>query len=411
MNGDEEKNADLSPTDVSVPDDFSTAQPSDAEERRLHLRAFDYWLRLKAENAFPLFRDLSPQGLAPFKTNTLLLEFTASGAVVRFAGDDVRVLMDQPIGPGVSLESLPRSAFAGALLGQFEKDDGRERAAEFEFAEGSLDCRGIMLPFSRTGHAPHFIMVVVSFRMPGGNADEADDVAEIAEPAEPVEPVEPVAADGPVGAVESDADSDADTDLAAALDNSLSACEQAAGRVAHLDGGGRENLYEALAAALALYEESEKAPGAYAALLQQHKLRAQDRAPYTPVLKLTFGKEYDKTRLTEYAAALAFARRYGETSDSLVSFLKSQPGGIKGCVKAERTARRGEAGSAAHARQDEARAHALGAPAVDMETLRSDNEFCLVLARRKDSGGLEAIGVVDAEPTTVDTMVRRFKKK
>ncbi|WP_420430585.1 hypothetical protein [Kordiimonas sp.] len=376
MNGDEEKNADHSPSDASVPDDFSTAQPSDADERRLHLRAFDYWLQLKAENAFPLFKDLTPQGLAPFKTNTLLLEFTSSGAVVRFAGDDVKTLMNEPIGPGVSLEGIPQSAFAGALLGQFETDDGRERAAEFEFAEGSLDCRGIMLPFSRTGHAPHFIMVVVSYRAPGNKVEEAETAQ-----------------------------------VAPELDDRLGACERAAGRVAHLDGGGRDNLYQALAAALALYEEGENAPDAYDALLKRNKLRAQDRAPFTPVLKLTFGKDYDKTRLTEYASALAFARRQGETSESLVAFLKAQPGGIKGCVKAERMARRGEVGNAAHTRQDEARAHALGAPALTLDTFNSDSEFCLVLARRKDGGGLEAIGVADAGPTTVDTMVRRFKKK
>lgn len=376
MNGDEEKNADHNPLDAGVPDDFSTAQSSDAEERRLHLRAFDYWLQLKAEKAFPLFKDLSPDGLAPFKTNTLLLEFTPAGAVVRFAGDDVRRLMEEPIGPGVSLEALPKSAFAGALLGQFETNDGRERAAEFEFAEGSLDCRGIMLPFSRTGDAPHFIMVVVSFRARDAAPREVAD--------------------------ESDAPELAD---------SLDACERAAGRVAHLDGGGRDSLYQALAAALSLYEEGEKAPDAYNALLKRHKLRVQDRAPFTPVLKLTFGKNYDKTRLTEYASALAFARRHGVTRDSLVAFLKAQPGGIKGCVKAERMARRGEVGSAAHNRQDEARAHALKAPAADMQALDTDSEFCLVLARRKDGGGLEAIGVAEAGPTTVDTMVRRFKKK
>jgi hypothetical protein len=35
------------------------------------------------------------------------------------------------------------------------------------------------------------------------------------------------------------------------------------------------------------------------------------RAPYLPFVKLVFGTEYDKTRLTEYATALAHARRVG----------------------------------------------------------------------------------------------------
>ena len=38
-------------------------------------------------------------------------------------------------------------------------------------------------------------------------------------------------------------------------------------------------------------------------------LTMQDRAPMTPVVKLVFGADYDKTRLTEYAAALTHAHR------------------------------------------------------------------------------------------------------
>ncbi|WP_262692526.1 PAS domain-containing protein [Kordiimonas aestuarii] len=397
MNGDhEDKSED---TDHEVPDDFSPAAPgghaqTDAEERRLHLRAFDYWHALKGDRVFPLFKELSPQGLAPFKTNSLLLEFTPAGATVRFVGDAVVSLMEEPIAAGTKLEEMPGSPFATALLGQFDSDDGRTRAAEFEFVEDFLDCRGIMLPFSRTGDDAHFIMVVVSFRQreewkPSANApDGAPSLT-------------------PDAAIEHERDASDAEALAAPLE----ACEDAVSQVAHLDGGGRDSLYNALAAALRLYEEASLNPMAYQALLAENNLRVQARAPYTPVLKLTFGLNYDKTRLTEYAAALAFARREGETSETLASFLKAQPGGIKGCVKAEREARRSKEGTSAHTRQEAALATARKAQAHDLTTLENKGEFCLVLARRKDGGGLEAIGVAESPPGEVDAALRRLHRK
>ena len=38
-------------------------------------------------------------------------------------------------------------------------------------------------------------------------------------------------------------------------------------------------------------------------------MKAQARAPMTPIVKLVFGADYDKTRLTEFAAALSYAER------------------------------------------------------------------------------------------------------
>ena len=52
-------------------------------------------------------------------------------------------------------------------------------------------------------------------------------------------------------------------------------------------------------------------PEDYAELLDDAGLKAQARAPMTPVVKLVFGVDYDKTRLTEFAAALSWAQREG----------------------------------------------------------------------------------------------------
>ena len=64
----------------------------------------------------------------------------------------------------------------------------------------------------------------------------------------------------------------------------------------------------------------------------------------TPVVKLVFGADYDKTRLTEYAAVLSHAHRMEVARGMLAGFLAQAEGGLKGVVKAERQLRREESG-------------------------------------------------------------------
>ena len=49
---------------------------------------------------------------------------------------------------------------------------------------------------------------------------------------------------------------------------------------------------------------SKEEPEEYNELIEDSGLTVQDRAPMTPIVKLVFGHDYDKTRLTEYAAVL-----------------------------------------------------------------------------------------------------------
>jgi hypothetical protein len=62
------------------------------------------------------------------------------------------------------------------------------------------------------------------------------------------------------------------------------------------------------------------------------------------VVKLVFGADYDKTRLTEYAAVLSHAHRVGIERGQLAGFLNEADGGLKGVVTAERRLRREESG-------------------------------------------------------------------
>jgi len=359
------------------------------DERRLHLQAFDYWHALKSQRDYPLFSELRAEDLNPFKDSSLLLEFNQNGTAVRFLGESVGELVDAPLKVGNYLADFPDSDFSRALLDQFSKEEARAQAAEFEFLENHLSCRGVMLPFSRDGSGPHFVLLVASFRKHAQTDDT--HISAVSET---------------VGTTKNPTKGESSN----VLSGLLSAGKRAADGIAHMDNGNRTSLYVALASALNLFERATRNPEAYNSLLREHGVRSQARAPYTPILKLVFGAGYDKTRLTEYAAALSFAVRMGETSANFVEFLKATPGGIKGCVQQERAFKRGADGTPTHARQVEAESILRRMPATalaDIAPIAPAEEFCVLLARRGD-GVLEVLGQAEIPNSTLDAAIRKM---
>ena len=102
------------------------------------------------------------------------------------------------------------------------------------------------------------------------------------------------------------------------------------------DGRSRVALYRALAMAYDFAVAARRVPDDYREILEDAGVTAQARAPMTPIVKLVFGADYDKTRLTEFAAALAHAERRDVAFEGFQPFIEAQPGGLKGLVAAER---------------------------------------------------------------------------
>src|SRR5690606_21946521 len=71
----------------------------------------------------------------------------------------------------------------------------------------------------------------------------------------------------------------------------------------------RATLYKAIGRAYDFSLAAARDPEGFAELLADAGFGVQNRAPMTPVVKLVFGADYDKTRVTEYATALAHAHR------------------------------------------------------------------------------------------------------
>ena len=174
----------------------------------------------------------------------------------------------------------------------------------------------------------------------------------------------------------------------------------------------RTALYNAVGRAYDFSLEAQSDPEGFAEIIADNGLTVQDRAPMTPVVKLVFGADYDKTRLTEYAAVLSHAHRTKLARGSLARFLMEAEGGLKGVVREERRLRREEAGKPA-----------LDAPAVraelaeilrrmdpiDLADLAPDGpEFALVVIRRDETGTLDVIGEVPEDIALIERAARKL---
>ena len=145
-------------------------------------------------------------------------------------------------------------------------------------------------------------------------------------------------------------------------------------------------------------------PQSYRALLESAGIVVQLRAPMTPVVKLVFGSDYDKTRLTEYAAVLSYARRIDVATGQLGEFLEGFEGGIKGIVKAERAARTPVAKPRASSAGLLASRPTLASVAI--ETPLERGAYVVLLARANDGGMLDIVATLGDDTALTERAMR-----
>ena len=174
----------------------------------------------------------------------------------------------------------------------------------------------------------------------------------------------------------------------------------------------RSALYAAVSRAYDFSLAAQAAPDDYAELIADAGLTVQDRAPMTPVVKLVFGHDYDKTRLTEYAAVLSHAHRLGLGEGSLAEFLAETEGGVKAVVKAERRLRREEQGKPvedAAAVREALAAQLRALEAITLEELDGAGaEFALVLIRRDEIGCAEILAELPEDIAQIERAARKI---
>lgn len=425
--------------------------PWTGSERRLHLQAFNLWSAVAEGRAFPRLRDFRPEDVRKFRENSFVVDFStgvenprvvyAGLAIEQEAGAPVgdRPLVDLPTDSVLNhlclhyLEVLANKAPIG-FEAEYAKRDGSERSY-----------RGVLMPLSDDGSHIHLIYGVVNWmtgipmrsqygaganmglasKDPAVQPDHPDQTAphvpeqipaEVAQDstrqenkAARAEPAEPIASSpAPAKSTPSEIASTDGADFAKALSKAKAALDNTT-----ISGGrSRSALYEALSWAYASYTLASKEPESYSQALASAGLRTQARAPFTPLVKLVFGRDYDKTRIAEYAATLSYADRNQIAPEALNEFIQETPGGIKGCVSAERAAKRAAAGTldqrnTAEGARELLRKTASIASSIP-DTTDGDEEFLILVGRRSSpKGGIDIVAALDEPSSRIDPILKR----
>jgi hypothetical protein len=397
------------------------------DERRMHVRAYNYWVSLLDGRPYPSIQDVDPQTIGDFGPHSVLLDFSRNpeDPEIAFLGRSLRVecALDQGIR---QISEVPSRSLLSRLTDHYLQiiancaPIGFE--AEFVGIRGlNTLYRGILMPLSSDGEAIDFIYGVINWK----EVAEAEVAAEIEGEAlraiaEAPEPVLVVAGDGPAWADGPNSDFvelNVTGDLSAPPDSStlslwpddgladrLSAARDSAEEAAACEARGRAALYRALGHASDFSLAAEQAPDDYAELLEDAGLKVQARAPMTPVVKLVFGVHYDKSRLTEFAAALSWAKRERVSAGTLAALLEAHVGGLKGVVADERAHRRP---AAKPDRWAEVRAQLHSSPPLAHVAIevKGEDEFVLLVARREADGF--AIVAPVADQGLVDQAIRK----
>ncbi len=209
-------------------------------------------------------------------------------------------------------------------------------------------------------------------------------------------------------AVSADSDVGSEMGLADWLASARALAEAASGS----EDRSRSALYAAIGRAYDFSLAAAQAPGEFAELIADSGLAVQDRAPMTPVVKLVFGPDYDKTRLTEYATALSHGHRLGLARGALASHLAKAPGGLKGVLNEERRIKREESGKPADRRDAPRAALARKLRKLDHAPLAAvsaeGSEFTLLVARRLPTGEVVLLGEVADDIPLLERAARRL---
>ena len=460
-------NTELSANDREPNDDDTGREPPPAaigqDERRMQVRAYNHWASLLGDRNFPLIADLNPADLPDFGPYSVLLDFSdgIENPAISYLGEAlaqecgaegaVRKLGDVP---SRSLLSRITDHYMQILANQapigFEAEFVNQRGATILY-------RGILLPYSSDDDTIHYIYGVINWKeladqqttdellleidqalesMPGtprlnGPLTEWADgpvrdagILDLVNPLEPdndsidwPEPAPGEAGDDTPSGTSPREPADLPPGTQSAepgmkLTDWLASAREMAQTAILSEERSHRALYAAIGKAYDFSIQAIAAPAEFAALVEDAGLTMQDRAPMTPVVKLVFGTVYDKTRLTEYAAALSHAHRLNLAPGTLADFLADAEGGLKGVVSAERRLRREESGITVEVRTKprEALVRRLRdlEPCGLSEIPGEGSEFTLLLARRLPGGEIVLLGEVANDAPLLERAARRL---
>ncbi|MEW9854884.1 hypothetical protein [Novosphingobium sp. M1R2S20] len=430
--------------------------PIGQDERRMQVRAYNFWASRLGNRRFPPLAGLAPETLPDFGPHGVLLDFSTGlddpsigyiGSALAEECGTGRAIRRLSEVPGLSLLSRITDHYMQILAN--EAPIGFE--AEFVNWRGAtIAYRGILLPFSSKDEGIDHIFGVINWKELA-EAQVSDELQlQMEQSLEPLSPRrherQPLTgwADGPAEAVRgtgevgrltalpvpdfgfSDMPYPEPTRHEAALisppctaelgpgemglaDRLASAREMAA-TAAGADDRSRSALYAALGRAYDFAIAAARHPEELTELLNDAGLTMQARAPLTPVVKLVFGAGYDKTRLAEYAAALAHGQRMAIAEGDFADHLASTPGGLKAIVAEERRLRRNELAQPQRTSPSPRLVRRLRMiqPQPLSALSAEGEEFTLLVARRMPEGQVVLLGEVADDAGLLERAARQL---
>jgi len=426
------------------------------QEKRMTYCLYETWERIAGSNGLPSLKKIRQADIAPFKDNLVLLDrrnvknqptFQVIGNKLT---DDLDIdLLNKPV------TDVPRRTMLSRVPDHYLEVLANRAPIAFEAEFVNRDgekalYRGVLLPFSDDNKNINFILGGVRWILEK-NVTLDDDKPSIEdlvrsisqgvadsradeEPEEKSETILPEESET-VTEIEDTAEPLAEDTLKLELEEfpepqpenvePLTSAQleanlrQIIGYINKEDANhnrSRDSLYNILEAIYGFHQTCIQSPNAFTNIVKQHGLKAQKRAPFTPALKMCLGKDYDKTRLTEYAAALGLAQHMNVEISEFQSFIKGFPYGIKGCVKEMRSIKKtgvmsmpvvSKGSSLENAKETLRDMPTIGSVKLQKIILGGNtNEFCLLLAKR-NGHYIDILKVLDEETTKIEPIIKQ----
>ena len=389
--------------------------------------AQDLWLQLPATNGLPGLGALKSILLPQYRVHGVLLRIPEQGMDLQISHLGLAVAKMARVQRKFGTDyEVPHDSILARIPSYFDRVRRLRRPVLFDDLaavgfEGGETYNGILLPFGEEHGEPTHLFAIID----SNEADQqtGEDVLELTSEYsnddlgqfEMTDDLDNsldlllsqiVTADADDAVDEIPIERDAHRSLAWCLEKAQQSAEFAKAS----EGRTRKALYAAIGEAYDLALAAVEAPDAYAELIEASGLTVQERAPMVPVIKLAFGKDYDRKRISEYAAVLAYARHREVARGELTALLENAENGIKGIVAEMRRLRNGSIPRKPVRRMRRSTLKKLRElPARAMAELELDNEeFALVMVRRMANGELVMVGEATNNAATLERVAKEL---
>lgn len=389
------------------------------DERRMHVRAYNFWAKLLDGRAFPNIASLDAKNLGEFSPHSVLLDFATGidNPTIVHVGSALAAECD--LSPDITqIADVPRRSLLSRLTDHYLQIIANRTPIGFEaeFVNGrdeTILYRGVLLPFSSNGENIDFILGVINWKRAAEPALSEALNAEMAAAAlaSPVRkrPQVPAWADGPVAqdAVEQPSVSAAPSAnaqpafnaLTASLSDWLIEARTNAEASVTLRTKSAQAKIDAIVHAWGFACVAEEAPEDYAELLEDAGIAPSLRAPMTPLLHLVFGADCDKAVIAGYTALFNHAAEHDIAPHLLGDYIAQQPGGLDGLVTRLTLAKRSIDAFGAPQRKKASNPldHAPAIATVALSGDDGDSAYAVLIARRNPDGSHAIIATVPEE--------------